>query len=79
MKIKYGLIALATIPDEDGLNDILHFCGYEKEPQSHDIESLKTELQTDPEFGLVGRDDYIVLKAPDTIVDLYKERFLRND
>ncbi len=46
LDINYGIVAVNT------KNQVIHFCGYEKEPTEADWEALVEELRTDPEFGL---------------------------
>jgi hypothetical protein len=74
-KFKYGLIAAEqTAEDEaNGEMSILHFCGYVKPPTKEDVVALKEELNTDPEFGLVGRigKDVFILDASKDVVEFY--------
>jgi hypothetical protein len=64
---KFGLIAVVLTNKNDPNNamSVVHFCGYPKKPTKHDIEQLENELNTDPEFGLVGRinKDVFVIRA----------------
>lgn len=70
MNIKHGLIAAIQI---DPFHiEILHFCGYENPPKELDIQALKLELETDPEFDLVGRNDYFIAEATEDMVDFYR-------
>lgn len=65
-KFKHGLVACAQL-EGDQLS-ILHFCGYEVPPTAEDIRLLGEELNTDPEFGLVGRvgrDVFITRATPE--------------
>lgn len=72
--IKYGLIVLNRNDIENGIYEILHFVGYEKEPTDIDISSLKQELNTDENFGLIGLgDNMIIIKASDETVEEYKD------
>lgn len=78
MKIKGGIIAVAK-KDDDQLS-ILHFCGYEHEPTDADVEALEKELNTDEEFGLVGRinkDVWLVIAAPELVKIYAKEISVR--
>jgi hypothetical protein len=72
LKIKYGLIAVSQSPEDkkDGKLKVLHFCGYECPPNDDDMESLKKELNADPEFNLVGRidKDVFIINATEEIV-----------
>ncbi len=70
MQINYGLVVLS--PKESGV-EILHFCGYEEQPTQIDINSLTFELQTDPEFGLIDRTDYVVCEAWDELMTEYRK------
>lgn len=70
--IKFGLIAAAQTAEDEakGQMSVLHFCGYPKKPTAKDVEYLKQELNTDPEFGLVGRmgvDVFIMDATPDMV------------
>lgn len=55
MNITHALIAVKM---EGNSPSILHFCGYESQPNQACIDSLREELATDPEFGLVGIADF---------------------
>lgn len=72
---KYGLIAVEQTTEDrkDGLLTILHFCGYMSPPTENDKKSLENELNTDSEFGLVGRinKDVFIVEAPDDMVKFY--------
>ena len=75
MKINYGIIAV-TIDEEDaGFGKILHFCGYENKPTTEDFEGLEIELNTDKEFGLVGKmgKSVFLVEAPKEIVKNFAE------
>lgn len=70
--IKFGLIAASQTAEDEakGQMSVLHFCGYPKKPTAKDVEYLKQELNTDPEFGLVGRmgvDVFIMDATPDMV------------
>jgi hypothetical protein len=76
MNIKYGLIVLDPIPDENGKLGVFHFCGYENRPTDVEIEDLRRELETDEEFGLTDRmNDLIIREALPSVVEFYRERF----
>jgi len=80
MKINYGLIAV--LPDPSGKEEeleILHFCGYESEPNQKDIEYLHEELKTDEEFGLVEvADRLVIIPASKDIVEIYRNMIYKN-
>ena len=72
--IKYGLIVLNRKDIEDGIYEILHFVGYEKEPTDIDISSLKDELNTDDSFGLSNLgENLIIIRASEETVEEYKK------
>lgn len=80
MEINYGLIAVLPDPTakEEEL-EILHFCGYESEPNQKDIEYLHEELKTDEEFGLVEvADKLVIIPAPKDIVEIYRNMIYKN-
>lgn len=69
---KYGIIAaMQSAEDEkNGMLNIVHFCGYINKPTVKDFEDLEAELNTDPEFGLVGRigkDVFLLEAIPDMV------------
>ena len=66
---KYGLVAV----DFDG--NVVHYCGYEESPTIDDKEDLLQELFIDPELGLVGKIDYVILEASKDIVDYFLLNF----
>ena len=69
-EFKYGIIAVR--PAEEGMADILHFCGYEEPPTEADYKALREELANDEEFGLVADIESLTLiEAPPEIVELY--------
>jgi hypothetical protein len=69
----HGIMVIAGKPDEDGRFPIVHFCGYLNPITDKDIDLLKQELATDPEFGLVGVEGLVYSEAPAEIVKLYRE------
>jgi len=69
-EIKFGLIVM----DESG--GFVHFCGYAEQPTDADREHLVEELETDEEFGLVGRTDLIILEASKEQIEFYKGELL---
>jgi hypothetical protein len=71
MKIRHGLIAISL--DGEGMMNINHFCGYENKPNEIHKAALEQELNTDPQFGLVGRigKDVHLFDAPSAVVEMY--------
>jgi hypothetical protein len=67
MEIKYGIIAYTLVDEKSPKMQILHFCGYETQPTQSDFNSLVQELNTDPEFGLVGKEVFL-MEASDSII-----------
>ena len=77
--IKYGLIVIDPTQEGDML-DILHFCGYWKEPTKEDADSLREELISDEEFGLTEIAHRLdILPAPDYIIKHYIENIVENE
>lgn len=71
--IKFGLIAVDPTQEGDDL-DVLHFCGYWNQPTLVDVESLREELKTSPEFGLSDIADRLeIIPAPDWLIQEYIE------
>jgi hypothetical protein len=68
-RFKHGAMAI------NATGDILHFCAYESRPTGADMESLKQELNTDPEFDLVGRVgvDVTIVEATPEVCKLFLE------
>ena len=76
--IKYALIAIDPL-QEGEMKDILHFCGYQKNPGQYDAESLLKELKEDEEFGLTDiADRLIILPYPDHILQQYLDDIIDN-
>ena len=72
LNINYGILVVDSRKDKDETNPILHFCGFEEPPTEDDYDSLRHELSTNDEFGLVQMMDYIVLvEASSEIVVVY--------
>lgn len=69
--VNFGLIAVAK--DQDGVERVVHFTGYQEPPTDFDRRDMLRELAEDPEFGLVGVDVELV-DAPLEQVELYAER-----
>lgn len=78
MTINYGIIAYTLENRENPRLSVLHFCGYESPPTDLDMFTLKEELNTDPEFGLVGKIDkgVFLMVAPLEVVDHFKKIIL---
>jgi hypothetical protein len=69
--IKYGLMVVDPNQEGEMLN-IIHFVGYWSKPKKADVDSLRTELMTDEEFGLTEIAHRLdILPAPDYIVQEY--------
>jgi hypothetical protein len=70
MKINYGIIAFENVKGDLTKINVVHNCMYENEPSEDDFESLFKELNSDPEFGLVGRmgKDVFLMKASPEMV-----------
>ena len=67
--IRFGIIAIG--PSEE----ILHFCGYKKEPVKETFADLWRELDTDKEFGLVGKMKDVRLRlATQEQVEFFKKQ-----
>ena len=66
MKVNHGIVAI----NEDG--EVLHFCGYTRKPTEEDYANLDEELQSDPEFKLIG-EDYDLVECPKDLLTEYKE------
>lgn len=74
MNINYGLIAILPDPHVKKQQlEILHFCGYELEPNQKDIENLHEELKTNKEFGLIDvADQLVIIPASQDVIDIYR-------
>lgn len=74
-EFKFGIIAATQSAEDEkeGQISIVHFCGYPKKPTQRDFELLKEELNTDPEFHLVGRidKDVFLLEATPEMVQYF--------
>ena len=70
-KFTHGIVAYEKV---EGALYILHFCGYGKKPTAIDIQSLKDELNTDPEFCLVGRinNGVFLMEATEDMLEYYR-------
>lgn len=70
MKINHGILVTNTRTQR-----VVHFSGYENPPTEADFESLRNELSTDPEFGLVEQaDNLFLIEAHETAVDFYRNK-----
>ena len=56
MKLDWVTIVYKDLPGN--MMSVVHLCAYENEPKEADLESLKEELATSEEFGLIGDIDY---------------------
>jgi len=77
MDIKFGLIAID--PEQEGeMIDVLHFCGYPEQPTLVEIQSLRKELEEDPEFGLTDIAHRLeIIPAPDHIVQEFIQKIIK--
>lgn len=76
LRMNYGLIVMDSSDPE---NRILHFCGYQDPITERDIESLREELKTDPEFGLQDKwDKVVIVEASDDVLKEYQDAFTKN-
>jgi hypothetical protein len=60
--LKYGLVVVDKRNMEeskDGMVNVLHFCGYWREPTQEDVNGLMHELATTPEFGVMDIIEHI--------------------
>jgi hypothetical protein len=82
-EMKYGLIVIDKREfdgTEDGDVTILHFCGYDKQPDCAEINALREELSTDPTFGLMDIMEYCgIYDAPDWLVDEYRNGIISGE
>jgi hypothetical protein len=62
MKLNWILVCVDNNIGEDKMAVVKHVCAYESEPRDVDIESLKQELNTDEDFGMIGDTNYIIMK-----------------
>ena len=65
---KFGIAAI------DKKGRVLHFVGYWKPLTKKDFKLLDEELQTDPEFDMIG-EEYTLIEAPQYLVDTYNKEF----
>jgi len=70
-QIQYGLVVTDPTAND---NEILHFCGYWERPTQKDVDSLREELKSDPEFGLQDIADKVdIVLASKDILEMYKK------
>lgn len=72
LSCNYAVCAVRLGPN--GQPELLHTCVYENPPSEAALAELREELRTDPEFGLVGVDDYrLVVSTEDDIESVREE------
>lgn len=74
-EITHGIIAYSLNEDKENPSlNVFHFTGYWSEPTEDDWTHLEEELNTDEEFGLVGRIglDVFLMEASKEMIDFYK-------
>lgn len=73
-RFTHGIIVLNTnLEDEEG-TPIVHFLGLWQEPTEKDIEDLKDELKSDPEFEQCEHvDELEFMFADDEHVEMFNE------
>ena len=59
IKINWAILCYRDNPDDT--MTVVHACGYENEPTQETADGLREELETDPEFGLIG-EEYEMMK-----------------
>ena len=67
----HGIVAISTVANPDGSSEILHFCGYSNQPTQADFDGLKAELESSPEFGLIG-ENYNLQLADQAVLEQFK-------
>jgi hypothetical protein len=72
-KFKYGVIAYSFNLYDIDLIDIVHFVGFEHPITQQDLDNVFQELNTDEEFGLVGKmgNSIFLSPAPQDVIDYY--------
>lgn len=84
MKFKSGIIAYRHVentendPAEEGMVEILHFCGFESELTEDLFKALNEELLSDPEFGLTD-GNYELAEAPEDLLEYYSTLMEQNN
>lgn len=70
MKCNYGIM---VVP-KNNPTSVVHFVAYEEEPDEHNYNSLREELNTDQELGLVGQmDEHLLLPATHDAIEFFRE------
>lgn len=65
---------IVTNPTAKDSDEIIHFCGYWERPTQKDVDHLREELKTDPEFGLQEIADEVDIRlAPKDILETYQK------
>ena len=72
-EFREGIVAYTVDPEDPNAVEVVHFCGYVTVPTPESLAALAEELNTDPEFGLVGRicKDVFLMRATPEMVDFY--------
>lgn len=68
MTINYGIIATVPRPGDTENVSVVHFVGYDVEPDVDDFKMVYRELKTDKEFGLT-EIDFDLAYAPQSVID----------
>lgn len=71
MKLNHAILVVAVDKENNDFMEILHACFYEEPIDENNFKALKKELKTDKSFGLRGRDDYILIEAPEEVLKVY--------
>lgn len=77
-RFTHGIMVIDPLPSNDeGDVDVVHFVGYWSEPQIEDFLSLKNELRTDPDFGLVDiANRLVLLPATKEVIEHYNNQLI---
>lgn len=73
-EMRFGMIAVEKASKKIDIEDVLHFVGFFDEPSESDYKAIREELETFPEFGLVGTE-FDLIPSPPEIFDFYKNAF----
>ena len=73
MNLNYAIVAV----DAETESTVLHFVGFERPPSERDFRSMRQELETDEEMGMVGVE-FVLTTAPHAYVEYVKNEFTRN-
>lgn len=70
--ITHGIVAVRR---DDKKNEmyVLHFCGFFEEPSAADYDSLRKELEEDPEFGLTDQEFELIAATPQMLEYVKKD------